>query len=286
MRDPQVTLVTPKMARQILEDTETAGVMNRNIREKYVAALADDMKNDRWIVNGDVIRIDQKSGACYDGQHRLHAIVTSGKSVRTLVWYGSAKIEMPTIDTGRMRSFGDVLKLRGEKYYAVLAALVRRAVELFQGVIPDSTNRFTVGIGLEFLEAHPELRAAAEFTAHHPTMLIPSHVAYIRFKIGADGEPALARFLGLVRTGEGLSKGHPALLLRDRFIQDKIAKGKLPNPEKMALTIKAWNAYVESRPIANLRWRRLGDQPEEFPIPLPAAADELQHPIRLAALNP
>jgi hypothetical protein len=72
--------VTPAIAREWL----TKNAKNRNLRETTVMAFARDMARDAWSENHQAIAFGA-DGELIDGQHRLAAIVKSGRSIRFLV---------------------------------------------------------------------------------------------------------------------------------------------------------------------------------------------------------
>lgn len=67
--------ITPKMA----EDFLSRNPKNRRLNPNRVKQYADDMLSGRWYENGESIVITE-SGELRDGQHRLEAIVKSGKA--------------------------------------------------------------------------------------------------------------------------------------------------------------------------------------------------------------
>ncbi|WP_257264502.1 ParB/RepB/Spo0J family partition protein [Endozoicomonas sp. ONNA2] len=96
-------LMTPEMAENILEERNGR---NRKISKELVRRISRDIKNDRWIFNGQPIIFDDE-GHLIDGQHRLTAIARSGKAVETLVVSGiEDKKAFHTIDHGKPRTFG------------------------------------------------------------------------------------------------------------------------------------------------------------------------------------
>lgn len=107
-------LVTPAMAAGWL----TKNIKNRNLRETTVMAFARDMSRGAWSENHQAIAFG-KAGNLIDGQHRLAAVVKSGKSIHFLVvrdmperFEGVKADVMDTVDRGNSRSVADILKLQ------------------------------------------------------------------------------------------------------------------------------------------------------------------------------
>lgn len=98
--------VTPELA----QDWLARNKCNRAISDAYVASLIRDMKEGKWIVNGDTIRFS-KEGELLDGQHRLTAIVKSGIPQDVYVMTGLNKTSH--FDDGRKRSIRDQILAMG-----------------------------------------------------------------------------------------------------------------------------------------------------------------------------
>lgn len=112
--------ITPAVAELYL----AKNTHNRTLRPTKIGQYASDMQAGRWRWNGSTI-VFGHSGQMDDGQHRCHAVIESGCTVRMLVVRGAELGAQETIDTGIGRKFQDVLKLRGETQWVSLAAAVR-----------------------------------------------------------------------------------------------------------------------------------------------------------------
>ncbi len=109
MMKPEVCYVTPDMARKWLTRNITN---NRNINENRVAAYAEEMRANNWIPNGQAIQFDE-GGLLIDGQHRLKALIRSGKTVQMLVVRGVPRNAVEVIDTMQPRSLAQIQKING-----------------------------------------------------------------------------------------------------------------------------------------------------------------------------
>jgi hypothetical protein len=76
-------LITPEMARKWLEEYNERNPRKR-INNNVVNAYVEDMKNGKWLFNGEPIVFDE-NGFIKNGQHRLCAIIRSGISAFILV---------------------------------------------------------------------------------------------------------------------------------------------------------------------------------------------------------
>lgn len=104
----KVVLITPEIAARWLSNNSG----NRRITPSRVSALASEMSSGRWILTGQAVQLDS-TGRLIDGQHRLSAVVQSGVSVQMLVANGVDRSAQVVIDTGKTRSFSDVLTMNG-----------------------------------------------------------------------------------------------------------------------------------------------------------------------------
>jgi hypothetical protein len=66
--------------------------------------------------------------------------------------------------------------------------------------------------------------------------------------------------------GSDLSSDSPILKLRNILIRDRGSRSKkMLDQDKIAITIKAWNAFFSGRPISTLKWQNAGARTEAFP---------------------
>ncbi|HYX22226.1 MAG TPA: hypothetical protein VFA98_15390 [Thermoanaerobaculia bacterium] len=99
--------IDPREANDLLEKHNDH---NRKLRESYVNQLAEEMRHGRWQETHQAIGINC-DGSLIDGQHRLAAIVASGKSQRFLVVSGVPKEAIRVIDSHSHRRTRDALAL-------------------------------------------------------------------------------------------------------------------------------------------------------------------------------
>jgi acylphosphatase len=115
-----VEVITPVKAAIMLKSNPN----NRNLTHSHVAFLAMQMMKGDWTENGQSIVMDFHNNIV-DGQHRLNAIVQSGKSIPMLVVRGVNPQTMNTIDTGRSRNASDVFTLNGVKNANTISSVTR-----------------------------------------------------------------------------------------------------------------------------------------------------------------
>lgn len=264
----QVETITPELA----EEYMGKNTHNRNIRNYRVDAYAEDMVNGAWQWNGEAIKFSE-SGQLLDGQHRLLAIIKAQVSIPMLVVRGLPNSTQHTMDTGAVRKFSDVLKLRGEENYVVLATIVRsvhiweKGQRRFGGA--SSTAQTNPQL-LATLEKYPYLREAT-----HPLTRVSNSAGLPASASGAlwfafmNIDPHDAEnFFDRLASDEGHHHGEPIYMLRKVLQKSREdVRGTRNVTLLAALTVKAWNAYRSGDTVNLLRWTPGGASPERFPEP-------------------
>lgn len=245
----EVMEIGPKLAEQLL--ARNSG--NRALRKGRVKALAKEMTDGRWMLNGEAIKIGA-DGRLLDGQHRLAAIVQSGVTVQTLVIRNVEDEAFVTFDSGLARSAGDMLRSAGVEASAVaVAALVNLVLAYEDGTAGYSTGVHTPRTATfdRFSEA-PEtftecVRAAsrllARFKGHNR-----SYVGLLMFMA-----PESEAFLEKVTSGVGLEAGDPAAALRNFLYNTRQKAVYRYRGALLAGYIHAWNAEVQGRKLQLVR---------------------------------
>tara|TARA_R110001606_G_scaffold363819_1_gene518057 strand:+ start:1215 stop:2099 length:885 start_codon:yes stop_codon:yes gene_type:complete len=116
----ELVYITPAVARNYLN----YNTKNRTKSERNIKFLVNQMKNNLFLENGESIVFDIFNNLT-DGQHRLEAIIKSGKSYYIPVVRGVSFNSIATYDTGKNRSAADVLALNGFKNTNVLSSTIK-----------------------------------------------------------------------------------------------------------------------------------------------------------------
>jgi hypothetical protein len=131
--------ITPADAQKFLD----ARAPNRGISQGFVDSLARDMQAGTWRITGVPIILNDKN-ELIDGQHRMAAIVQSGKVVTMTVCYGvSDPHAQRNIDVGRKRPTGTVLSMFEGIPSANRTTAVLRCMEMLRR---DSANTLQLSI--------------------------------------------------------------------------------------------------------------------------------------------
>ena len=140
-------LITPSKAKTYLE----ANTNNRNVKDRHVLKLSNEMKSGRWKQDtAETIKIS-KTGRILDGQHRLMAVIQSGVSIYFHVAKGLNEEVFDVIDTGSNRSAADVFKINHAKYESILPSIIQTSKIISRGK-RDSRQSFSYTYILESLQ--------------------------------------------------------------------------------------------------------------------------------------
>ena len=252
--------ITPKMAMRYLETNNH----NRRLSERSVRELVAAIKNDEWQVNGEAIKIDH-DGNLLDGQHRLHAIAKSGRTVMSYVISNLDSETFKTIDTGKRRNNADALSLLGHKDPTMLAAAARLVVNIERNQLRSHERVSNIQLE-QFIEQHPEIIESValmrEIKIDH--VLAGGTGAALHYVFsGFDRDEADIFFADLAK-GSMLSDKDPVFLLREKLMFYKSRVGaRLTRREAAALVIKAWNYRRTGSAVKKLIWARKSG--EAFP---------------------
>lgn len=266
----RIVTVTPDLARKWLDNNHS----NRNISHHHVNSIATDILNGDWHINGDAIRLDPQ-GNLLDGQHRLSAIIQADQAVDTIVVYNVRPVAQTTMDTGRKRTLGDALRMRGEKYYSHLASTLAQVANYDTGSRTFQSRIQSISASLHYLDAHPGIResAAVAARANAARMGIPGAVAGCLHWVLANVNRVDADyFFNALLSDEGHAEGSPILAarraLRKELNRAQSAGVRSVSPRWVAgIVIKAWNKWRDGEESHRLRYVVGGANPEDFPTP-------------------
>jgi hypothetical protein len=101
--------ITPDLAEQWITERNSH---NRKLVEAHAERLAGEMKANRWRLTHQGIAFNT-NGVLTDGQHRLWAIVLSGVTVRTWVFFNEPVESLGAVDVIRGRTNDEVITLAG-----------------------------------------------------------------------------------------------------------------------------------------------------------------------------
>lgn len=263
----ELVFVTPELAQEWM----TKMVPNRRLYQNDVDKLATDMTNGDWRQTGDVLRFNKK-GQLNDGQHRLAAIIQSGKTIPMYVARGIDAKAMDVIDTGRSRSFADILQIKGVHNSRKLAAVAKALHYMDEGRYTSSGPKVSHSQLERTLKAHPFAVEAIQKVVEEPTIQPHAQLAMV-YCLAHEKHPRRAdQWLAAVQLGENISRGNPAYELR-RMLQGLRGKGgqqQMRGPAVAAAMVQSWNGFFEGRDDftqQDLKWRaKSSTATDPFPV--------------------
>jgi hypothetical protein len=254
--------VTPARAKEILESNEG----NRSIASAVVEKYARDMKAGAWVLNGQTIKLGQ-SGRLLDGQHRLAASIKAGRGFDSIIVEGLDDAVFDTFDLGMRRSLGDILQDRREINTSTLAAVLRQAWLIKNGMLQYRAVSPTVAELLDLLTESPEIRESVRLSYKIRDVAAPGLACALHFFFAQVHKTKADQFIARLGDGANLSENNPVLRLRERLNKDRASRRRdMSDAEKAAIIIKAWNAYRLDRELITLKWQNAGPKKESFPV--------------------
>lgn len=269
----KIQTITPRQAEKILADQNQR---NRDLRESRITHLAGIIDRGEWRLTGDAICFDL-DGVLLNGQHRLAACVASEKPIQVLVLRNLPRANQDVMDDTLSRKLADALRLRGEADVHQLGAGINWYARLMYAEVANSpfyannAMRPSVPQLLAFYAENPGLREAhlASSSVRRELKLRPGPLIAIYYRLGLVDVAHRDVFFESLRTGANLDLGDPILRLR-RYCEserDRVTRQKNPDWQWVAITIKAWNAWREGRPVHAQAFRYGPLQREDWPIP-------------------
>lgn len=205
--------ITPEIAKKYL----ALNKLNRKLRQSTVDSYANEMAADRWKITGEPIQFFQ-NGTLANGQHRLNAVIQSGKTIEFVVIRGLSKDAMSGMDGGAKRSVADFLHLHHGLQDANLAtAAARQIVSLcfsYQGynlsadVLLRVLNHFGEEIAITSNCVRGFRPALKSWIVAGLSFALKSHPTEV------------SEFIHILSTGENAAKGSPALTFRNWLINN------------------------------------------------------------------
>lgn len=253
--------ITPAMAAELLKDRPP----NRPISKTRVRLMIEDMRSGRWVDNGEPLILTEDLQVL-DGQHRLQAVMDSGCTITFLAVVGVPHAAMGSIDQGRARSGADTLAASSVPRARDVAAVARwlwrveheqmrvQAVPLRNQDLPA------------FVAHHAGLHAALSWgRALRP--ILPESCGAAFYWLFSQRDASMAKtYYEALRSGEGLTAGHPALAVRAVAFRERVTMRHAVAVSRAALLTLGWNCLRAGKPCPQgLSWK--GERDAQVPFP-------------------
>jgi hypothetical protein len=246
--------ITPALATEWLAMTPEK---QRDINDKNVAKIQKAIENGDWHYNGQPIIFDQNN-QLVDGQHRLMAIVRSGKSVISDVTWGvsSSDETFHTIDDSRPRVINDFLHCPNKNHVSAVA-IILRSVLAGEGYLPNAkapTVEVRRAIDPYVDRLQPIL---GEVDRAGRAVGMGSFLAFLllyhRHIVPVRDQERLKEFFIRLGDGAALLPGDPILALRNQLMQ--VGRHTIKKRTNFrALVVKALTAFMNGDEVKRLNW--------------------------------
>lgn len=259
--EPQIELITPEKAEHLLSLNMRNRPLNLNRVRLYVAA----MRAGDWRCNGEAIKISTEN-ELIDGQHRLQAVLECGIPQKMLVVRGLDPNVIATLDTGRVRTSGDVLAItyKGEINTADALCLTSAAKFLISyeagskwfnpkaGVNNALSNEnVTTYIAANESELILNMEWLKETLPNRSGLLTSAHRLFL-FTIFNRLDPEEAQnFILKVFKGVGLEDTGTAYFLREYLLRVRQRTVKHSQAQVLHTVVKCWNSLRAGRNIVH-----------------------------------
>lgn len=253
----QLVKITPAVASSMLENNID---INRSIRSGHLDKLCYDMKNNLWdCENGETLKFkDAKEGSKWgvlvDGQHRLTALINTGKTFTLPVLTGVSEDSFATLDSGSSRTFGDILGQKGFSNKTSLAAGVTTLEQFYTGNF--RTKQISHRRLLKRFQGHEQIAEYANEANNLRKCFKPSEAVFLSYLFNAIAPRKGAAFMSRLAHG-GAGEGEPVHELREKLLNLRIKKPTgltfTPKDYIIGSVFKAWNMHErKSKEVFNM----------------------------------
>ena len=241
----EIVTITPEIAKRLLEQNND----NRKMKERVIKAIAQDIKNGHWKLNGESL-IVTCDGELNDGQNRLMAIVRAGLPVPSLVVFGVTRDSRLTVDMGAARSVAEFLSMTGNMNAIRFASMARLHLSFLESN-GKSYNKGTMATRQDVIEQFEENKD--EFIVAY------RETGSLKFSYSVSGRAFIpvaymnihridsincGLFFEKLASGADLAATDPILWLRQKLYEIINTKQSLRSEQKLEYVLRYWNAWA------------------------------------------
>lgn len=250
-------------------DPETAdwllgeNIENRRLSDPFLKKYQKDMKEGRWVENGDGIGV-AKCGELNNGQHRLVSVIGTGVTIMTNVTVGLDRAARETNDIGLGRSLSNLLTMNGVPNATIIGHIAKMVIGL---ETTDTASRRSMRENsnpqiIARIAGDHAMAASAVFVR---TVTVPKGIVskpqlgFFHYVLGninlQDAENFLRIMLAKSEIDEngverGLVTGDPRLTAYQRLYE---GQKDLKAHQRVEVVFRAWNAFREGRTITQIK---------------------------------
>lgn len=260
-------IVTPITAQKYLDTNKN----NRKIKPTIVDRYFNDMKKNRWKEGtGETIKIGT-SGRLLDGQHRLTALVKSGKNFQFSIATDVEESVFDVLDTGSVRNAGDAFFIKKVPYSHVIPSIIstykmlkegRKNADQHPNIRPTTSMIYTEYSRNKGYWEEVAAKSVAWYDKF-AKIIAPSTIGGIYALLSDVSQADADKFMNQLCTGMEIENSAIAML-RNSLMQNRIAQRKMSPPTKNGFILKTWNLYRKNGQVKRLLFSLENDP---FPIP-------------------
>ena len=266
-------VITPEIALDLITKSRAAeGFRQRKVSQIQVSDYTLLMKHDRWeqYLPDGVIGVDTE-GVLVNGQHRMLAVIASGKSIGFVVARDVPRSMFPFFDRAKTRTAADVYEIDGLPTGPDIQSAVKLAMryeQMFRGVLDPSTwgtwssIKDTNDESLDFYRRNRDLAESVQIgrSLYYGARMVPASAGVFHYYANKawpdrpkddEGYDPLEAFVHLVRTGENMRNVAPAFVLRDWCKDAFMLKEKIPQKREVQLYLayRHWRMHMEKKTV-------------------------------------
>jgi len=250
--------ITPQRARHLLSALPDN---QRSISKRIVAKYKASIVSGEWVPYFGEAFCLTPSGQLINGQHRCIAVIAANKSIDVYVRHGCSLNDIFYLDQGKPRSLADILKINGYINSGLLAATLSLLWQYQQGSFSGIWTNFSAKTALNLLKTYPRINQSMSKTFLTNNALTPSITSFLHFAYSKSYPSEIANAIQELKTGLQCCNSNAVIKLREQLIASKLKHYSLNKSYKVAIAIKAFNAYIQNGNIKQLRYM----QNETFP---------------------
>jgi len=238
--------VTPAIAEEwLMRNIAT----NRSIRKTTIDKYANDMKAGKFYINPDAITFNQ-DGELVNGQHRLRAVIKSGKTVKMFVAFGFpiTAEALLNVDRGAIRSVADNMELSGisDDVYLKSISTAKAFLVCKLWVRNPSSEQVKAHIA-ENYDAYARVLSITKMgrSGGSGRMKVVVAAAVLAAYLANENFDALEKFCQVYRTHETIGcEGYASRMAE--LLREEMAKTKCVNSAQLSIAESYINAFARN----------------------------------------
>ncbi len=250
-----IETITPEIAAQMLKQNKN----NRPLMALNVRFLAEQMRAGAFKTTHQGIAF-AKDGCLLDGQNRLQAVIQSGATIQIAVTRDLDESIFSVLDTGKIRTAGDVLHIQGYENSNLLGSTVKM-IKMYErnlrggdhGVITVKQLSITNEQIRQYIIEHPDLLVSVDFAKpkeKNVNLLQPTIIAFVHHLLSTSysNRQTTELFLSKFVSGAELSEDCPIYNGR-QYILKYVLTRKMPISDKVNVVLHAWNNWAKGKKL-------------------------------------